>query len=203
MSSIVSFFLAQPWWVNLLIFVPILTYYFAKQTKLKVSKTQLFKLALFGIGFGIIEATVVIYLRLLAGIIKPDDLLSDSGSTDVNLQAKMLSQLPSRLIGLESFREAATIAIFVCIALLTTKRTKERWIVFVWTFAAWDLMYYVFLWFVIRWPSSLTTLDILFLIPVPWLSQIWFPLLVSILTLASIALLPKETKVGSLTDSDL
>ena len=63
-----------------------------------------------------------------------------------------------------------------------------RWAMFLWTFAVWDVVYHVGLWATVRWPSSLTTPDVLFLIPVPWLSQVWFPLLVSALALGAVLL---------------
>jgi len=31
----------------------------------------------------------------------------------------------------------------------------------------------------IRWPESLKTLDVLFLIPVPWVGPVWLPVTVS------------------------
>ena len=48
-------------------------------------------------------------------------------------------------------------------------------------FGVWDLMYYVTLWIVLGWPDSLSTWDILFLIPVPWVAPVWAPVLVAIL----------------------
>jgi hypothetical protein len=38
----------------------------------------------------------------------------------------------------------------------------------------------------IRWPSSLTDSDVLFLIPIAWISPVWFPLLVSTLCIAAV-----------------
>ncbi|HEX9224476.1 MAG TPA: hypothetical protein VF860_14200, partial [Candidatus Acidoferrales bacterium] len=49
-----------------------------------------------------------------------------------------------------------------------------------------DIVYYAALWATVRWPHSLGEPDVLFLIPVPWLSPVWFPLLVSALALASV-----------------
>jgi hypothetical protein len=42
------------------------------------------------------------------------------------------------------------------------------------------------LWATVRWPYSLLAPDILFLIPVPWVAQVWFPLLVSVLSIAAV-----------------
>ena len=76
----------------------------------------------------------------------------------------------------------------VTVALLAGAKAKERWASFLWAFAGWDLTYYAGLWAILRWPSSLKDYDVLFLIPVPWVAQVWFPLLVSTLTLLIVAL---------------
>ena len=78
------------------------------------------------------------------------------------------------------------------VALLAASTRRERWAAFLWAFAFWDLSYYVGLWTTIRWPTSFLYLDVLFLIPVPWIAQVWFPLLVSLLTMLVIALLRGE-----------
>jgi hypothetical protein len=41
------------------------------------------------------------------------------------------------------------------------------------------LFYYVFLKIILGWPTSFGTMDVLFLIPVPWLAPVWFPILIS------------------------
>jgi hypothetical protein len=43
----------------------------------------------------------------------------------------------------------------------------------------WDIFYYVFLWLLMRWPPSLGTWDLLFLIPIPWIGPVWLPILIS------------------------
>jgi hypothetical protein len=72
------------------------------------------------------------------------------------------------------------------VALLTSTNSRARAAVFLWTFAIWDIVYYAALWATVRWPLSLSDPDVLFLIPVPWLSPVWFPLLVSALALAAV-----------------
>jgi hypothetical protein len=59
----------------------------------------------------------------------------------------------------------------------------------------WDISYYAGLWATIRWPTSLTQFDVLFLIPVPWVAQVWFPLLVSVLALIAVGLTRKPVRV--------
>ena len=90
---------------------------------------------------------------------------------------------PTGLLRVEVLREAATIVILGCVASLTSRLWKERWILFLWMFSIWDIGYYVALRLITGWPHSLTTTDILFLIPTPWVSQVWLPLLVSAITM--------------------
>jgi hypothetical protein len=48
------------------------------------------------------------------------------------------------------------------------------------------MTYYAGLWATVRWPYSLLSPDVLFLIPVPWVAQVWFPLLVSALAILAV-----------------
>jgi hypothetical protein len=77
----------------------------------------------------------------------------------------------------------------VVIAYLTGGSWIEKGIFFLWTFAFWDLFYYLSLYILIKWPPKLTTIDVLFLIPMPWIAPVWFPLSISGLTILVIALL--------------
>ena len=78
------------------------------------------------------------------------------------------------------------------LAWLAAKRARERWAVFLWTFATWDAFYYLFLFLTIHWPPTLATTDILFLIPSPWYASVWFPLLIDTLILIVILESPRE-----------
>jgi hypothetical protein len=86
-------------------------------------------------------------------------------------------------------REAATIVMLVVIAYLVGSTWPERAIFFLWTFAFWDLFYYVSLYILIKWPPTLTTIDVLFLIPKPWIAPVWFPVAVSSVTIITILVL--------------
>src|SRR2546422_10082661 len=63
------------------------------------------------------------------------------------------------------------------VAILAEQKRGERFAVFLWIFALWDIGYYVALWATVRWPYSPTSPDVLFFIPVAWTSQVWFPIL--------------------------
>ena len=181
---------ARPWWVNLLVLIPLATYFVFRRKGLLLNWRQLIASAAFAAAFGLVEAAVVVYLRAALGMLPGyqgtlSELQHSSPSYE---QAASLSQFPQSLLTIEMYREAATLIMLVSVALLATSRASSRWATFLWIFALWDLAYYTGLWATVRWPTSLTDLDVLFLIPVPWIAQVWFPLLVSTLTVLIIAL---------------
>lgn len=182
--------LAQPWWVNLLVFIPLIAYLLWRSKPLALTWRQLLFLATFALAFGFVEAAVVVYLRATVGML-PGYMgtLADIQQAMTNYQqADSISQFPQSLLTIETFRETATIVMLVSVALLAAPRTRERWACFLWTFALWDMAYYAGLWATVRWPASLKELDVLFLIPVPWVAQVWYPLLVCVLTLLAVVL---------------
>ena len=182
---------AVPWWVNLLVLVPFISWYvWRKRGGLAINTRTLIVAALFGVAFGFLETAVVVYLRAAVGLLPGyGGTLSDVArlSSGIYQQAKILGELPKSLFVVELFRETATIVMLFAVALLTAKKLRERLAVFIWVFAIWDIFYYAGLWVTVGWPSSLFTSDVLFLLPVPWLSQVWFPILVSALTLVVVA----------------
>jgi len=178
---------AQPWWVNLLVLVPPFAWFSWRRGGVPVTARQLFISGLFAGAFGFLEAVVVVYLRAATGLLPGyqgtlSDVIRMSGQYYVQSQA--ITQFPKSLLSLEVLREAATILMLLTVALLTSANSRARAAVFLWTFAIWDIMYYAALWATVRWPLSLKDPDVLFLIPVPWLSPVWFPILVSALAMA-------------------
>ena len=124
-------------------------------------------LALFSIAMAHIEGVVVVYLRKALGV-------PESESNKVTLE-----KFPKRYIFIERTREVATIVMLVTLALLVGASWLDKIIVFLWTFAVWDLFYYVSLYLLIKWPSKFTTIDVLFLIPRPWIAPVWVPISIS------------------------
>jgi hypothetical protein len=181
---------AQPWWVNLLILIPLTTYFAFRRKGRRLSWRRLIAIAIFAAAFGFVEAAVVVYLRAAVGLLPgyTGTLSELRHSSESYRQEQSLSKFPQSLLTIEVYREAATMIMLISVALLAASKTSGRWVAFLWLFAWWDLAYYAGLWATVRWPASLTDLDVLFLIPVPWVAQIWFPLLVSLLTLLAIAL---------------
>jgi hypothetical protein len=176
-----SLLVASPWWVNLALLVPLGSYLVWRKRGLRFSAHQLTYAAIFAVAFGINEAAVVVYLRAAGGL-----------STVPAAADQVVAQLPQNLIATEILREGATLIMLCAVSLLAVTRGRERWALFLWMFAFWDIFYYAGLWLVIRWPPSLLTQDVLFLIPTAWVAPVWFPILVSLLAIAAVLLANRQ-----------
>jgi hypothetical protein len=139
--------------------------------------SKLLLLAIFGIAMAHLEGVVVVYLRKALGML-------DSESNKESIE-----KFPKRFLNIEMTREAATIIMLVIVAYLSGGSWIEKGVFFLWTFAFWDLFYYLSLYILIRWPPKFTTIDVLFLIPKPWIAPVWFPIGVSGLTILIISIL--------------
>ena len=134
-------------------------------------------LAVFGIAMAHFEGVVVVYLRRMLGI------------NDAQSNKETLEKFPEQYIFIEQTREVATIVMLVVLSILVGTTWLDKMIVFLWTFAFWDLFYYLSLYILIKWPSKLTTIDVLFLIPRPWIAPVWVPIGISSITIIIIAVL--------------
>jgi hypothetical protein len=139
--------------------------------------TRLSLLALFGIAMAHLEGVVVVYLRKVLGLL------------DSESNKESVKDFPKRYLYIEMTREAATIIMLLVIAFLVGETWIERGVLFLWTFAFWDLFYYLSLYILIKWPPKLTTIDVLFLIPKPWIAPVWLPVGISSLTIIIIVIL--------------
>ena len=120
--------------------------------------------AVFALAFGYLEGAVVVYLRRL---VYPDGFRFP------------LVELDPSLVRVELAREAATILMLLGAACLASTDRVRRFGVFAYCFGLWDLGYYAALKLLLDWPASLLDWDVLFLIPLPWLSPVLAPVLVS------------------------
>jgi len=128
---------------------------------------------IFSIAMGLLESAVVIYMR---AILYPEGF------------GFPLSPVQPDLMLTELLREGATIVMLLGIGFLAGRNKSERFAWFLYSFAIWDIFYYVFLWLLIGWPSSLMTYDVLFLLPSTWIGPVITPIIIS-LTMMAFALL--------------
>lgn len=128
-------------------------------------KRKLFWLVVWGIAFGYIEASIVVYLRKIyypAGFSFPAVLLE------------------ADIAAVEMIREMATLVFMWAVAELSYRSFQCKLAAFMVLFGIWDIFYYVFLKAILNWPASLAEWDILFLVPLPWVGPVWAPVVVSV-----------------------
>jgi hypothetical protein len=151
--------------------------------------TRLAVLAVFAIAMAYLEAAVVVYLRALFHL--SGDLLTVPATSNVWFSVPfftllkpgaLLSVLPQQAIAnTEVGREVTTMVMLVAIGWLAGRNLKSRFAYFIFAFGVWDIGYYAVLRVLLGWPATLGSMDVLFLIPGPWLSPVWVPMAASVL----------------------
>lgn len=129
----------------------------------KESQNKILIVTIYAIAMGFLESAVVIYLRKLY--------------YPLGFNFPLKGFIEPTILGVEWIREFATIVMLLTIGILAAKKFYPRLAYFLYAFAVWDIFYYVFLKVYLNWPSSLLELDILFLIPWPWVGPVLAPIL--------------------------
>jgi hypothetical protein len=138
-------------------------------------------LVAFAVAMAYVESAVVVYLRT---IYYPQGF------------AFPLVLMPSGMVAIEIGREAATLVMLLGVAVLAGVDRWDRILLFCVAFGVWDIAYYIWLWVFLRWPPSLLTWDVLFLIPVPWVGPVVAPMIVSVVLIAGGLLLLRKRAGG-------
>jgi hypothetical protein len=139
-------------------------------------------LTIYAVAMAYVESAVVVYLRALyypQGFNFP------------------LALMPPGMAAIEIGREAATLIMLLGVATLVGADRWERFLAFCLSFGVWDIFYYAWLWIFVRWPPSLFTWDVLFLIPVPWIGPVLAPVLVSVALVAGSLLMLRLKAQGA------
>lgn len=143
-------------------------------------RNTIFWVTLYSIGMAFIESSVVVYLRAM---FYPEGF---------NFPMK---DIGNHLAGTELLREAATMLMLVSIGFLAGRSRIQRFAYFIFSFAVWDIFYYVFLKLLLDWPVSLMDWDVLFLIPVTWVGPVIAPVICSVLMiLLALSLIKADVK---------
>jgi hypothetical protein len=150
-------------------------------------KKKIIIITAFAIAMGFLETAVVVYMR---------EILYPGG---FNFP---LSPVPVNLALTELLREVATMVMLVTVGMMAARKFSTGFAWFIYSFAIWDIFYYIFLKLILGWPESLLTWDVLFLIPTTWTGPVLSPILVSctMIFLAMIILIyaerGKETRIN-------
>ncbi len=125
-----------------------------------------FVVSLFSIAMGFLETAVVVYLRELhfpGGFKFP------------------MAPIERNIAVTELLRELATVIMLIGVGYMAGRNFASRFGWFLYSWAIWDIFYYVFLKLLLDWPESFLTYDVLFLIPVIWIGPVITPIFVSCL----------------------
>jgi len=158
-------------------------------------------LLLFGISFGYVEAAVVAYLRALYDPIRqrvhPGRHANDLFPLVTPPQLESAGAENTRRLLIEIGREAATIVMLAAFGLAMGRTLGQQVAAFAVAFGVWNISFYAFLRWMIHWPPSLFTWDILFLIPVPWVAPVAAPVLVALsMIVCGLIALHRDVKLG-------
>ncbi|MCD4769233.1 MAG: hypothetical protein K8R35_03595, partial [Bacteroidales bacterium] len=135
----------------------------------------------FSIAMAFLESSVVVYIR---------ELLYPEGFDFP------LAEMDSSLAITEIFREAATLIMLLAVGIIAGRSFTGRFAWFLYSFAVWDVFYYLFLKLLIGWPESFLTWDVLFLIPVTWTGPVISPLIVCIFMISLSGLIIRFSAKG-------
>ena len=143
---------------------------------------------IFAVAFAWVESSVVVYLREI--------FYGGSFNFPIVVNWDKGKYVSNYLTSIEFIREAATIIMLAAIACLSGKNNWQKLSFFMIAFGIWDIFYYIWLWVMVRWPESLMTWDILFLIPLPWVAPVITPVLISLAMIAAGSLIIFYDKKG-------
>jgi hypothetical protein len=151
---------------------------------------RLFWWTVFAAAFGYVEAAVVVYLRRATGMAPGLDYPAIFAARQAPFHsAGIFAEIRRQgVLSLELGREIATLLLLLGAAWASGRTCAERLGIFGYTFAVWDLSYYLYLKIWIDFPRSLAATDIYFLVPIAWYGPVWFPVLVCMPLLLAISL---------------
>lgn len=143
-------------------------------------RSRLVALFAFAAAMGWLEGVVVVYIRAILGI---------AHGEAIPAEADVMGRLRSIpwLLGTEQSREMATLVMLVAVAWVAAGGWRGRLGALLICFGTWDIVYYVALYALLGWPTSLASMDLLFLIPPHplWYQPVWVPVAISALMIAS------------------
>jgi hypothetical protein len=168
-----------------------------------MSRSHIFWWMVYATAFGLTEAALVVYVRKLLGWESGADYAELFAARGLSLDSAAFTRYfrEQGLLAVEWAREAGTMLLLLGAAMAAGRTGRERTGLFLFTFAIWDLTYYLFLYLFIGFPRSLTATDIYFLIPISWYGPVWFPVCVVMPALTLIGLYLMRAPVPPTLDS--
>lgn len=136
---------------------------------------------LWAVAFAYVESAVVEYLRALYYPLERGGFQFPILTLE---QIQLMGEAHVRRLLIELGREASTLIMLAAVAIAAAENRREAWAHFMISFGVWDIFFYIWLKLFIDWPKGLMTWDLLFLVPVPWVSPVLCPVLISLAMIA-------------------
>ncbi len=134
------------------------------------------------VAFAYVESAVVEYLRALYCP------LTAGGFGFPLLTLEELEKMgPENItrVRIEFGRELATLVMLAAVGIIAGRNRREAIAHFMVAFGVWDIAFYLWLKLFLGWPESIMTWDLLFMVPVPWVSPVLAPLIISVVMMAA------------------
>lgn len=155
----------------------------------KMLGTKMLWWTLYAAAFGYVEALVVVYIRRLGAMPPGLDYPAIWASRHLAWNGAAITG-EMRHLGVYSTeygREIATLLLLLGPAMAAGRTGRERFALYLFTFAIWDETFYLWLKLWTGFPQSLLSTDIYFLVPWAWYGPVWFPVLVVMPALIAIS----------------
>ena len=143
---------------------------------------------IFAIAFAWVEGSVVVYLREI--------YFDGSFYFPVVTEWEEGKFVVDKLTRIELGREIATLLMLVAVGCAAGENALQKFCFFMIAFGIWDIFFYIWLWVMVRWPESLMTWDLLFVIPLPWVGPVITPMLIALAMAAAGSLIIYYEKKG-------
>jgi hypothetical protein len=132
---------------------------------------------MWAVAFAFVEAAVVEYLRALYYPLHKGGFLFPLMTAS---QIQAMGDEHWRRLLIEVGRELCTLIMLAGVGAMAGRNRREAWAHFMIAFGVWDIFFYLWLKVFLNWPAGVMTWDLLFLVPVPWVSPVLAPVLISL-----------------------
>lgn len=162
-----------------------------KKKKSRKAKAKFTSLVIIATAVAFLNAAAAVYLREIYNIktllpswgLNKQDIVFRFGDLMVLKQDLALKILvDTNLLVTEQIRQIAMLALVAAAVYMIGKKWSERVFLMLFVVGLWGVLYYAFLYAIIKWPTSLLSKDVIALVPMPVIVPVYMPLLLSALT---------------------
>lgn len=161
-----------------------------KKKKSRKAKAKFTSLVVIATTVAFLNAAAAVYLREIYNIktllpswgLNKQDIVFKFGDLMVLKQDLALKILvDTNLLATEQIRQIAMLTLVGAAVYMIGKKWSERASLMLFVVGLWGVLYYAFLYAILKWPTSLLSKDVISLVPMPVIVPVYMPLLLSAL----------------------